>query len=70
MTITYKELQLCRERWAQRYEFEQRLEAFDPADVFGEIFFDGDAIRQGLNRRGTTSSNQILKTPKNLFSFD
>ena len=50
MTITYKELQLCRELCAEWYEFEKRLNTFDPADMPGEIFFDGDAIRQGLQK--------------------
>ena len=51
MTITYKELQLCRERCAKWYEFEKRLEAFNPTDMPGEIFFDGDAIRQNTQKK-------------------
>ena len=50
MAITYKELQLCRELHAKWYEFEKRLEDPIPADALGEIFFDGDAIRQGLKK--------------------
>lgn len=50
MAVTYEELQLYRERCAKWYEFEKRLEAIDRADMPGEIFFDADAIRQGLKK--------------------
>lgn len=52
MVITYKELQLYRKRHAELYRLEKMLEAFDPADMPGEIFFDGDAIRRGLQKKG------------------
>ena len=51
MTISYKELQLCRERYAELYEFKKRLEAFDSADVPDELFFDEDAIWQELQKK-------------------
>ena len=51
MAITYKELQRCRDLCAQLYKFEKALESFNPADMPDEIFFDADAIRQGLQKK-------------------
>ena len=62
MTISHKELQLCRDLFAQRYQFEKRLEAFDSADMPGEIFFDGDAIWRGLQKKAGEANE--LKGPK------
>ena len=69
MAVTYEELQLYRERCAKWYEFEKRLEAIDRADMPGEIFFDADAIRQGLKKKQVRHNELKPKFQKNLFSF-